>query len=49
MFTKDLDRAHRVVKQFQAGTTWINDYNLAPVELPWGGFKQVRWRIAVLL
>ena len=40
VFTKDLQRAHRVVHALQAGCTWINNYNLAPVELPWGGFKQ---------
>eukprot|EP00934_Nitzschia_sp_Nitz4_P008052 Nitzschia sp. Nitz4//scaffold444_size6782//3273//4754//NITZ4_009169-RA/size6782-processed-gene-0.7-mRNA-1//-1//CDS//3329552046//8042//frame0 len=39
VFTKDGQRAHRVVDQLQAGTTWINNFNLAPVELPWGGFK----------
>ncbi|CAB9498119.1 NADP-dependent betaine aldehyde dehydrogenase [Seminavis robusta] len=39
VFTQDLQRAHRLVAQLEAGTTWINNYNLAPVELPWGGFK----------
>ena len=40
VFTNDLKRAHRTVAQLQAGTTWINNYNLAPVETPWGGYKQ---------
>jgi betaine-aldehyde dehydrogenase len=22
-----------------AGVVWINNYNLSPAELPWGGFK----------
>ena len=39
VFTKDLQRAHRIVAQLEAGTTWINNYNLAPAELPWGGWK----------
>lgn len=39
VFTKDLTRAHRVIAKLQAGTTWINNYNLAPVDLPWGGYK----------
>jgi len=39
VFTKDLQRAHRMIAMLEAGTTWINNYNLAPVELPWGGFK----------
>ena len=40
VFTTDLVRAHRVVGQLQAGTTWINAYNLTPVEAPFGGVKQ---------
>lgn len=40
VFTADMARAHRVVAQLQAGTCWINTYNLTPVELPFGGFKQ---------
>lgn len=40
VFTRDLPRAHRVVNELQAGTCWINAYNLTPVELPFGGFKQ---------
>lgn len=48
MFTKDLERAHRVVAALQAGTTWINDYNLSPVELPWGGYKQVKEKFVQL-
>jgi betaine-aldehyde dehydrogenase len=40
VFTKDLSRAHRVIGDLQAGTCWINAYNLTPVEMPFGGFKQ---------
>jgi betaine-aldehyde dehydrogenase len=39
VFTRDLARAHRVVAQMQAGTCWINHYNVTPVELPFGGMK----------
>ena len=39
VFTRDLSRAHRVVAELQAGTCWINNYNLTPVELPFGGMK----------
>jgi betaine-aldehyde dehydrogenase len=39
VFTADLARAHRVVARLQAGTTWINAYNLTPVEMPFGGIK----------
>ena len=40
VFTRDLQRGHRVIHAIQAGTCWINNYNLAPVETPWSGFKQ---------
>lgn len=40
VFTKDIQRAHRVINNLQAGTTWINTYNLTPIELPFGGVKQ---------
>lgn len=40
VFTADFSRAHRVVGQLEAGTLWINTYNLCPVEIPFGGSKQ---------
>ncbi|PFG63851.1 betaine-aldehyde dehydrogenase [Thioclava sp. ES.031] len=40
VFTGDLARGHRVVGRLQAGTTWINAYNLTPVEMPFGAVKQ---------
>ena len=39
VFTNDLTRAHRVVAQLEAGTCWINSYNVTPIELPFGGNK----------
>ena len=36
---RDLTRAHRVVNALEAGTTYINTFNLAPAELPFGGYK----------
>ncbi|MCC5964027.1 MAG: betaine-aldehyde dehydrogenase [Rhodobacteraceae bacterium] len=39
VFTRDIARAHRVVARLQAGTCWINAYNLTPVEMPFGGVK----------
>ncbi len=39
VYTSDIKRGHRVVKQLQAGTCWINEYNLTPVETPFGGVK----------
>lgn len=40
VFTKDLNRAHRVIANLQAGSCWINNYNLTPVEVPFGGYKK---------
>ena len=39
VFTNDLTRAHRVIGQLEAGSCFINTYNLAPVEAPFGGVK----------
>ncbi len=39
VFTNDLTRAHRVIAALEAGTCWINHYNITPVELPFGGVK----------
>lgn len=40
VFTRDLARAHRVVNQLEAGMCWINNYNITPVEIPFGPYKQ---------
>ena len=40
VFTSNLARAHRVIARLQAGTCWINAYNVTPIELPFGGTKQ---------
>ena len=40
VFSADLARAHRVIHQLEAGTCWINTYNITPIELPFGGYKQ---------
>jgi betaine-aldehyde dehydrogenase len=39
VFTRDIARAHRVVRALRAGTCWINQYNLTPIEMPFGGVK----------
>jgi betaine-aldehyde dehydrogenase len=40
IFTNDLTRAHRVIAALDAGTCWINTYNITPIEMPFGGNKQ---------
>ncbi|SOC10601.1 betaine-aldehyde dehydrogenase [Rhodobacter maris] len=39
VFTGDLARGHRVIGALEAGTCWINAYNLTPVEMPFGAVK----------
>jgi len=38
--TKDLTRALTFVKQLQAGSVWVNDYDAINNQAPFGGFKQ---------
>ncbi len=39
VFTQDINRAHRVIHQIQAGICWINSYGASPAEMPVGGYK----------
>ena len=39
IFTEQLKRAHRVARKLQAGICWINNYNVTPVSMPFGGYK----------
>ncbi|MCO4784344.1 MAG: betaine-aldehyde dehydrogenase [Marinomonas atlantica] len=40
VFTKDISRAHRVIKQLEAGICWINTWGASPAEMPVGGYKE---------
>jgi betaine-aldehyde dehydrogenase len=40
VFGKDLNMAHKVVAQLQAGITWINTWGESPAEMSVGGWKQ---------
>jgi acyl-CoA reductase-like NAD-dependent aldehyde dehydrogenase len=40
VWTRDIGKAHRLVRQLQAGTVWINAYNMTSTESPFGGYKQ---------
>lgn len=40
VFTRDFSRANRVASRLQAGIVWINDYNITPPEVPFGGYKE---------
>jgi acyl-CoA reductase-like NAD-dependent aldehyde dehydrogenase len=37
--TKDIKRAHRLAKQLQAGTVWINTWHMIEPNSPFGGYK----------
>ena len=37
VFSRDVQRAHRVAAQLRAGICWINNYNITPIEMPFGG------------
>ncbi|MCD7825285.1 MAG: aldehyde dehydrogenase family protein [Clostridiaceae bacterium] len=39
VFTNDMSKALRVIREIRAGITWINCYNPAFSEAPWGGYK----------
>ena len=39
VFSQNIQRAHRVTHQLQAGICWINSYGNSPVEMPVGGYK----------
>ncbi len=40
VFTTDLNLAHRIVAQLEAGITWINTWGESPAEMSVGGWKQ---------
>jgi len=40
VWTTNVSRAMRVIKQLRAGITWVNTYHPTFNELPWGGYKQ---------
>jgi phenylacetaldehyde dehydrogenase len=43
VWTKDIQKAHRLASQLRAGTVWINCYNIFDAALPFGGYKQSGW------
>lgn len=40
IWTKDLDRAHRVAERIQAGIVWVNCWLVRDLRTPFGGMKQ---------
>jgi acyl-CoA reductase-like NAD-dependent aldehyde dehydrogenase len=40
VWTRDIKKAHYVASRLQAGTVWINTYNIYDTAAPFGGYKQ---------
>jgi len=40
VWTRDLARAHHVASRLEAGTVWVNTYNVYDTAAPFGGYKQ---------
>ncbi|MBU6442530.1 MAG: aldehyde dehydrogenase family protein [Alphaproteobacteria bacterium] len=43
IWTNNLRNAHRAAAALQAGTVWVNCFNLVDPATPFGGFKQSGW------
>lgn len=43
VWTSNISKAHRMAEHLQAGTVWINCYNIFDAALPFGGYKQSGW------
>jgi phenylacetaldehyde dehydrogenase len=43
IWTRDVSHAHRIAAELQAGTVWVNTYNVFDAALPFGGFKESGW------
>jgi phenylacetaldehyde dehydrogenase len=40
VWTRDIQKAHRLAETLKAGTVWINCYNIFDAASPFGGYKQ---------
>ncbi len=40
VWTQDIKKAHYVASRLQAGTVWVNTYNVYDTAAPFGGYKQ---------
>jgi phenylacetaldehyde dehydrogenase len=43
VWTRDINKAHKIAHQLKAGTIWVNCYNVFDAALPFGGYKQSGW------
>ncbi|WP_242424020.1 aldehyde dehydrogenase family protein, partial [Frankia sp. EI5c] len=42
-WTRDIGKAHRFARDLQAGTVWVNSYNIMDPAVPFGGYKSSGW------
>ena len=40
VWTRDIKKAHYVASRLEAGTVWVNTYNVYDTAAPFGGYKQ---------
>ena len=40
IWTRDIKKAHYIARKLQAGTVWVNTYNVYDTAAPFGGYKQ---------
>jgi gamma-glutamyl-gamma-aminobutyraldehyde dehydrogenase len=40
VWTRDLDKAHRMIKEIEAGVIWVNCFDEGDMTQPFGGMKQ---------
>lgn len=40
VWTSDISKAHRCISQLEAGTVWVNGYDMFDAAVPFGGFRQ---------
>ena len=40
VWTSDVSRAHRTVRDLEVGTIWVNTFNDGDFSMPFGGYKQ---------
>lgn len=43
VWTRDLQRAHKLARRIRAGIVWVNNHNQSDANFPWGGYKQSGW------